>query len=182
MAQRQAAKSDEWYTPAYAVEPIIPYLKKNSTVWCPFDLPESNYVKCLKENGFKVIHSHISEGKDFFKQEVPECDYIVSNPPYSLKDDILERLIAIEKPFAMLLNVSGLFDSKKRFELLKDNPIEILYMYPRVDFFNFDRRGEKSSPTYQSSYVCKNILPTQIAAVKINKQKEPTSSANEVSC
>ena len=83
MAQRQAAKSDEWYTPAYAIEPIIPYLKKGSTVWCPFDLPESNYVKCLKENGFKVIHSHISEGKDFFKQEVPDCDYIVSNPPYS---------------------------------------------------------------------------------------------------
>ncbi|HAP5496858.1 TPA: hypothetical protein IU017_002871 [Enterococcus faecalis] len=45
MAQRQAAKSDEWYTPAYAVEPIIPYLKKGSTVWCPFDLPDSNYVK-----------------------------------------------------------------------------------------------------------------------------------------
>lgn len=169
MVQRQAAKSDEWYTPYYAVEPIIKYLKPKSTIWCPFDLPQSNYVKCLKENGFKVIHSHIDEGKDFFIEEVPECDYIVSNPPYSRKDDVLERLIEINKPFAMLFNVSGLFDSKRRFELLSANPIEVLYIYPRIDFFNFDGRGEKSSPTYQSSYVCRNILPTQIAAARIKK-------------
>ncbi|MCD1025731.1 hypothetical protein [Enterococcus sp. SMC-9] len=69
----------------------------------------------------------------------------------------------------MLMNVSGLYDSKKRFELLKDFPIEVLYLYPRVDFFTNDDRDKKSNPTYQSSYVCKDILPTQIAAAKIKK-------------
>jgi hypothetical protein len=28
---------DETYTPYYAVDPIIKYLKPNTTVWCPFD-------------------------------------------------------------------------------------------------------------------------------------------------
>lgn len=167
--QRQKAKSDEWYTPEYAVIPILEYLKPNSTIWCPFDLPHSNYVKVLNEGGHKVIHSHIFEGKDFFDTDVPGCDYIISNPPYSTKDDVLERLFNIGKPFAMLMNVSGLFDSKKRFELLTSNPIEVLYLYPRVDFFTDDNRGAKSSPTYQSSYVCKDILPTQIAAARIYK-------------
>lgn len=33
-------KDDEWYTPREAVEPIIKYLKPNSTIWCPFDKRE----------------------------------------------------------------------------------------------------------------------------------------------
>ncbi|MCD1025732.1 hypothetical protein [Enterococcus sp. SMC-9] len=54
MAQRQKAKSDEWYTPEYAVIPILEYLKPNSTIWCPFDLPHSNYVKVLNEGGIRL--------------------------------------------------------------------------------------------------------------------------------
>lgn len=41
------SKNDEWYTPQHAVEVILPYIPKGSKVWCPFDLPESQYVKVL---------------------------------------------------------------------------------------------------------------------------------------
>lgn len=57
--------SDEVYTPAYAVKPIIKYLEMfdtNATVWCPFDLSSSHYVKEIEKAGFKVIHTHIDEG------------------------------------------------------------------------------------------------------------------------
>lgn len=170
MAQRQNAKTDEWYTPYYAVEPIVPYLEPRAKIWCPFDLPESNYVRCLLDNGFNVVHSHIDEGKDFFLEEVPECDYIISNPPYSKTDLVLERLMEIDKPFAILLNTSGLFDSKKRFELLSENPIEILYLYPRIAFFNPENESIYMNPPFQSSYVCRGLLPTQIAATRIDKR------------
>ena len=30
-------KNDEYYTPAYAVYPIMKKLKPNSKIWCPFD-------------------------------------------------------------------------------------------------------------------------------------------------
>ena len=56
---------------------------------------------------FLVIYSHIKMGQDFFLMEVPECDYIISNPPYSQKGRVLERLYEIGKPFAMLIQLSG---------------------------------------------------------------------------
>lgn len=34
--------SDEQYTPAYAVAPIIKYIPKDKTVWCPFDTETAN--------------------------------------------------------------------------------------------------------------------------------------------
>lgn len=43
-----------------------------------------------------------------------DCDYIVSNPPYSIKGDVFTRLFEIGKPFAMLVGVVGLFESKKK--------------------------------------------------------------------
>ena len=48
--------SDEVFTPAYAVEPLIKYLKvfkSDATVWCPFDQEWSEYVKIFKKNGFQ---------------------------------------------------------------------------------------------------------------------------------
>lgn len=33
--------NDESYTPYYAIEPLLKYIKSNSTIWCPFDTDES---------------------------------------------------------------------------------------------------------------------------------------------
>lgn len=61
-------------------------LEHSVTIWCPFDLESSAYVKEFLKAGFNVIHSHIDEGKNFFFYE-PEEDYdvIISNPPFSQK-------------------------------------------------------------------------------------------------
>lgn len=37
--------NDEFYTPSYAVEPIVKYIPEGSTVWCPFDTVDSLFVK-----------------------------------------------------------------------------------------------------------------------------------------
>jgi hypothetical protein len=80
----------------------------------------SNYVKVLSEEGFKVIYSHIDEGKNFFFYE-PESEYdiIISNPPFSQKDNVLKRLYELNKPYAMLLPVPTL-QGQTRFPYLKD--------------------------------------------------------------
>ena len=62
-----------------------------------------------------MIHTHIDDGVDFLKTDPPQCDYIISNPPYSKKTEVFDRLMEIEKPFAMLCNFQGMFDNKKRF-------------------------------------------------------------------
>jgi hypothetical protein len=55
-------------------------------------MENSQFVKVLSEHGFLVIYSHIKMGQDFLLMEVPECNYFISNLPYSQKGKVLERL------------------------------------------------------------------------------------------
>ena len=168
--------NDEFYTPKYAVEPILKYLKLNSKIWCPFDTYESNFVKMLQERGHSVSFTHIINGTDFFedssyvKDIVSKCDYIISNPPYSLKTEVLDRLFKLGKPFAMLLGVVGIFESQKRFDMFKQNKFEIMYLNRRVAYFK-DYTDEKPSlnPPFSSVYICSKILPNQIVFEEIKK-------------
>ena len=47
-------ESNENYTPYYAVDPIIKYIPKDKTIWCPFDEEWSAYYNSFKENGYKT--------------------------------------------------------------------------------------------------------------------------------
>lgn len=161
-------KNDEYFTPSYAVYPIMHRLKAGATIWCPFDTAESEYVKVFSRHGFHVIYGHIHTGQDFFQVEVPECDYIVSNPPYSLKNDVLKRLYEIGKPFAMLINFQGIFDSHNRFQMFKDNRVEMLWLSPRVNYMA--ERGETLQRVpFQSGYLCSGICESQLEFEYLNK-------------
>ena len=163
--------NDEFYTPLYAIEPIIKYIEKGKTIWCPFDTNESLFVKRFKELGFKVINTHLESGVDFFNCDTPECDYIISNPPYSLKNEVFERLFMLKIPFAMLVGVVGLFESQKRFEMFRDNQFEIMYLNRRVSYFK-DYADDKPAlnPPFSSVYLCSNILKQQIVFEEILKR------------
>lgn len=113
-------KNDECYTPAYAVRPLLPYLErfKGRTIWCPFDTNESEFVKVLRGAGHTVVHQHIDDGGNFFDAgdglfatPVPDFDLIVSNPPFSNKARLVERVIKFGKPFALMLPMTWLNDS-----------------------------------------------------------------------
>ena len=168
-------KNDEFYTPKYAITPILKYLKANSTIWCPFDTEESLYVKLLRKEGHKVIHTHIiNYGEDFLKYNeppMPKCDYIISNPPYSLKKEVLEKLFELKIPFAMLLGVVGIFESKARFNLFKNNNFEIMYFDKRISYFkDYADQIPALNPPFSSVYITQNILPKQIVFETINKK------------
>ena len=161
------AKTDEWYTQEENVSMIIPYLLRGGykKILCPFDNAESNFVKVLKENGFEVSYSHIEDGIDFFNiSNLSEYDAVVSNPPFSKRDKIFERLFDANIPFALIMNMNGLFDSKTRWKLFKENDFEILVPQGRMKFFNencgVDRKT--NSPNFQSIYLCKGMSDKQI--------------------
>ena len=159
--QHSFSRNDEYYTPAYAVIPILKYLKSGATIWCPFDTEESQYVKIFSANGFHVIHGHIRTGQDFFTVPVPDCDYIISNPPYSLKGEVIKRLYEIGKPFAMLINFQGIFDSKERFKMFRENRVEMLWLSPRISYKRGDGKPENRAP-FQSGYLCSEICERQL--------------------
>ena len=130
-------------------------------ILCPFDKADSYFVKVLTENGFEVEHSHIDDGIDFFEIEnLNEYDAVVSNPPFSKRQAIFEKLFNAKVPFALVINFNGLFDAKSRWELFKANNFEILVPKGRWHFFNAS--GEHNSPNFQSVYVCNGMSEKQI--------------------
>jgi hypothetical protein len=152
-------KQDEYKTRAYAILPLLKYVNRKSVIWCPFDKPESNFVKVFSANGYKVVNSHIETGQNFFEYEPKKYDVIISNPPYSLRESILERLFSLGKPFAMLINDAGLFDSKKRFQLLSSNQFEVMVFDCRIDYI---KDGvTKNGVPFKSIYLCSGVLPAQ---------------------
>lgn len=157
--------SDEVYTPAYAVQPILKYIdrgnKPSYTIWCPFDTEESEFVKLIKQEGHKVIHSHIDEGKNFFYWEPEEVyDYIISNPPFSIKDEILKRLFELNHPYAMLLPIPTL-QGQKRFPYMKD--CQALIFDKRINYFKDQKTKEiQKGVSFGSFYLCKDFLPQDL--------------------
>ncbi len=43
--------NDEFYTPDYAVAPIMKYIPKEAKIWCPFDTEDSLFVKNFNRGG-----------------------------------------------------------------------------------------------------------------------------------
>lgn len=163
-------KNDEYYTPEYAIRPILKYINANSVIWCPFDTEKSLYVRLFKQNGHKVVYTHIKNGNDFFSTEPPDgCNYIISNPPYSVKGEVLQRLFDIGIPFAMLVGVVGLFESEKRYNMFKSNDFEIMYFNKRISYMNGYEEKPSINPPFSSVYVCRNMLPKQICFEEIKK-------------
>ncbi len=161
---------DEMYTPAYAVIAILKYLKPNSKILCPFDDHTSNYVIELRKAGHIVEYSHQWDGKNFFdytKEEVKEFDYIISNPPYSIKDRVLEHLYKLGKPFMILIPIVSLA-GKARGKLFNKNGIEVIVLDKRVNFMQ-----EKGSSSYfNTSYFCKGILKDTNLVFQVLNKKE----------
>jgi hypothetical protein len=163
-------KIDEYYTPPYAVEPLLEFIEPGKTAWCPFDTEDSAYVKGLRNHGCQVIYSHIDKGQDFFSY-LPEqhFDCIISNPPFSLKTRVIERLLSLQKPFSVLLNFSGLFESK-RFDLLNTHAFELLLFDKRIAFFrNYHDDRPAHNPPFSCVYLSHQLLPERIMFRRLHK-------------
>lgn len=166
--QIKKSNTDEWYTPESAVRYIIPYLKAKGyrKILCPFDTSDSNFVKLLVEEGFDVTYGHVDTGHDFFeRKDLYEYDCIVSNPPFSKRQKILEKLFEVGIPFALILNSNGIFDAKSRWELFKNNQFEILVPKGRVSYTN-ETGILKSRPNFQSWYICSKVLDDKIVFIE----------------
>lgn len=154
-AYKKRPLGDEQYTPRHAVLPIVKYLPQNTIVWCPFDTENSEFVLALKEADYKVEYSHIFTGQDFFEYEPQQWDIIVSNPPFSRKREVVERCLALRKPFALLLSNLWL-NSNGPCHLFKEREMQMLLFDKRINY------SDKNAVFFGSSYFCHKVLPKQI--------------------
>ena len=124
--------ADECYTPYYGVDPLLEFIPKDKIIWCPFDEEWSAFYQTFKRKGYQVVRSSLAEGQDFFSYEPEQWDIMISNPPFSKKDEVLQRAYELGKPFALLLPANSI-QGKKRFQIFQ-NEIQMLCFDVRIDF------------------------------------------------
>ncbi len=172
LTANRTSAGDEVYTPFYAVEPLTEFLPKDKRIWCPFDENWSAFYQYLSENGYDVIRSSLQEGQDFFSFEPDKWDILVSNPPFSRKNEVLKRAFSFEKPFALLLPVNSI-QGKARYKIFK-NQIQMLCFDGRVDYhtrqnMNCTTKGNH----FGSAYFCRDLLPTKLELRQLVKYDRP---------
>ena len=179
LTAKQTRASDECYTPRYAVLPILEFINKKLVIWCPFDTKDSEFVKVLKKNGNKVIYSHLDDGKDFFSYEPKQkYDVIISNPPYSLKDEVIERCYLLKKKFMLLMPLPAL-QGKFRFNYFKTG-LELLVFDGRISYFtNGNTHKTQDGNSFASIYFCKDVLPQQLIFRKLSTYQNKCGGRND---
>jgi hypothetical protein len=112
---------DDYMTPKKVWEDIKDIIP-DEVIWEPF-YGDGKSGEFLKELGFQVIH----EPSDFFQNN--KGDIVVSNPPFSKAEKILQRLKDVNKPFILILPCSKLVTQYFR-KIFKDDP-EMKIIIPR---------------------------------------------------
>lgn len=140
---QQRGVYDELFTPQEAIEMILDFIPFSiSTIWECTATAESKIVEVLKKSNYNVITSHIKTNQNFLTYKPDNFDLIITNPPYSLKNEFLQRAFEINKPFMFLLPITAL-EGFKRSEMYRRNPIQLIIPNKR---FNF--KPEKNSSAW----------------------------------
>jgi hypothetical protein len=136
VAVKKNGNGDEYYTPKYIVEILIPYIKAKGykNIWCPFDKEWSEYVKVFKDNGFNVTYTHIDNGHDFLKTDITGYDIIISNPPFSLKHEVFKKIIDLKVPFAILMSATSIQSAKLMQTLSKAEDLKFIMFDKRISY------------------------------------------------
>ena len=158
--------SDDFQTPPEALLPLFPRLNKKWVIWeCAEG--EGNLTTALKKNGFKVIGTDILTGKDFLTWRPKKFDCIITNPPYSLKQQFLERAYQLGKPFAFLLPLTTL-ETRKRQGLFNDHGVEMIIFDRRIHFETPQKKDSKS--WFQVAWFTNGLnIGKQLNFVKFNE-------------
>jgi hypothetical protein len=163
---------DACQTPAYAVEPLLPYLSKNWTVWEPA-AGEGSIVEALLGSGLKsVVSTDLIRGENFFELEPDNWDCIVTNPPFSIQAKWLLRCYELGKPFALLLKVD-ILGNKGNQELFDKYGTEVIFVRPRINFKMPYKGYDGGGAWFSTAWFTWGLsIGQQMTFVKINSEEE----------
>jgi hypothetical protein len=142
MLHKKEKSCDDWNTPKSAIDAIIHLIPKGSGVYEPFTNDTSKSHIYIHEHGFKT-RSHIGE----FYTDLPEFDFIVSNPPFSEIKKVLSRLFEIGKPFIIIAPLSILV--RQYFADFRDK-LSILIPAKRI---HFEKEGSAERSPFDCIYL-----------------------------
>ena len=133
--------SDEWYTP---IE-VVTFIKNNintsgKTIICPFDSDWSNFVKMYPDS----IHNI----RDFVDNDY-DYDICITNPPFSFKFDILEKILRANKECVLVFPETAIF-SVTFFNLLNKYNFHYKIYSPKQRIYFIDEFGNQNRPNFHS--------------------------------
>jgi hypothetical protein len=139
--------SDEWYTDLETVNLCYDWLQPlpGSRIICPFDSEESFFVKVGIERGFKVIYGIT----DFLEPVAYGFDYLITNPPFSIKDRVIEKVYQYKKPALLILPIDSL-SGVRRHSLYAQHGKPALYIPTRrINYYdqNWVKRNNSNFPS-----------------------------------
>lgn len=151
-------KHNDYMTPRHAWEDIKDFIPAGKVIWECF-YGDATSGQFLRDLGHEVIHEDI----DFFTNDVGEV--LVSNPPYSITEKVLERLREIDKPFIMLMPCSKM--NTQYFRRLFKDDIQIIVPKKRIHFkkliFGLVPDNWRNACNFDTFYYCyKMNLPKDI--------------------
>jgi hypothetical protein len=155
------------YTPEEAIYPLLPYLKKENTIWdCAFG--SGRLAEHFAKFGFKVIGqkdiNFLSENDGY----VDTWDILITNPPYSFKDQFLKRAFELNRPFAFLLPLTTL-EGIKRGNMFREHHIQLIIPDRRI---NFEIPSGKKSSWFATAWFCYGLnLPKDLMFVSLTQER-----------
>jgi len=160
--------SDDYQTPKEAVDIIIPYLNKDWIIWeCAWG--QGALSNHLKKEGFNVIGDKNIDFLD--KSQTPlHFDCIVTNPPYSLKDEFLEQCYKLNKPFALLMPLTAL-EGIYRGKLYQTYGIQLIIPNRRINFI--PKSNKSGGVWFQTAWFCYDLnLPKDLLFVELKRKSK----------
>jgi len=141
-------KNDEYMTPFSAWDNIKQFIPRDKVIWEAF---KGSGESCthLQKLGFDVV----STDEDFFTCAHGEC--IVTNPPFSKKKEVLQRLKELDKPFILIMPVSTLSTQyiKKYFK----DQLQIIIPKKRIQFHGTPNAINIKGCHFDCFYFCYKI-------------------------
>lgn len=133
----EVCERDEFQTPNYATELLVPFIPKNIGVIWECAAGEGKMVKVFFSHGYAVAATDLSQGINFLvDDDYPEYDAIITNPPFSLKKKFYIQCLKYNLPFALLIpaDYTGwVIEAVEKFGCEKIIPTRrIDYITPRI--------------------------------------------------
>lgn len=148
-------------TPAYAIGPLMPYLKAlGGTIWEPA-AGKGNLVAIMRQSGLKVVASDLQTGQNFFTYRPDEpIAGICTNIPFSIKLEWFTRCYELGIPFANLTPVDTIGMKVQR--LMERWGFEMMLLDHRVNFEMPNLGYDGSGAQFPVMWLCHHVLPQQV--------------------
>ena len=122
-------ESDRWETPKYVIQKGVDGFPRDLIVWEPFHCHGRSKIY-LEDLGFQVIETKTN----FFAKELPAgVDVIVTNPPFSKAEEVLDRLCCFPVPSLILLP-SQMLRMPWFWRTVKGKNVSLDVMHQRIAF------------------------------------------------